>query len=251
MTDAPPTSADPGRWIRFALVLLPAGTILLGFASFGIWQWKKDKAADRSFKYAQALRRSISQPGIQRHADILRIALGKSDWSLSIPAYLESTLGAENMGYTVRRTRFDDFSNVDAELTGKQRPREVVVALVFYKADAERLDVTIQAMAESLSVAHEVTGETVMRTLRFVFLPDTPEALSHLKNDLSHDSERLMHLWVLGGVDDDTIARIEQTLETKARGTRVIARPSCDSVTATETSARELKTLLLQAAETP
>jgi hypothetical protein len=47
MTEAAPPQADPGRWIRAALVILPAGTILLGIASFGIWQWKKDQAADR------------------------------------------------------------------------------------------------------------------------------------------------------------------------------------------------------------
>ena len=79
MTEAPPTSADPGRWIRAALVLFPAGTILLGIASFGIWQWKEHQAADRSFKYAMALRRTISLEGIQRHADIVREALSKPD----------------------------------------------------------------------------------------------------------------------------------------------------------------------------
>ena len=191
MTEAQPTSADPGRWIRFALVMLPVGTILLGIASFGIWQWKKDQAADRSFKYALALRRQISPEGIERYAGIVRTALGKTDRDLSIPGYLESTMGAENMGYTVRRERFgDEKSVVDAELTGTKRPLEVVMVLALY-GGTEPQENTVQAIAESLSVAHELTGEKVVRSLRFAFIPDTPEALKQLKEGLQRDGERL------------------------------------------------------------
>lgn len=252
MTDAPTISANPGRWIRFALVMLPFGTIILGIASFGIWQWKKDRAADRSFNYAQALRRPISLEGIQRHADIIREALMKPDRHLSIPGYLESTMGAENMGYTVRRTRFgNDQSTIDAELTGKQRPREVVMALVLYSDDALRFGRTSQAMAELLSVAHEVTGEAVVRALRFVVIPDTADSLSQLKEAIRRDDERVMHLFVLGNPSDDSLSRIKSILETEAIGTRVVPRPATTTPQETLTSSHELKTLLLNAAERP
>lgn len=252
MTDAPPTTSDPGRWIRFALVLLPAGTILLGFASFGIWQWKKDQAADRSFKYAMALRRPINLEDIQRHAGILREALAKPDWLLSIPGYLESTLGAENMGYTVRRARFGEAgSNIDAELTGKNRPREIVMALTLYNADGERLEGTTQAIAEILSVAHEITGEAVMRSVRFAIIPDSSEALEQLREGLSHDDERIMHLFVVGEADSESLTLIQRTLDTRAKGTRVVTRPATRSAEATLQSAHELKALLLNAAERP
>lgn len=252
MTDAPPTSADPGRWIRFALVMLPLGTILLGIASFGIWQWQKDQAADRSFKYAQALRRPISLDGIERHAGIVREALSNTDRYLSIPGYLESTMGAENMGYTVRRVRFDDEkSNIDAELTGKQRPREIVMALVLYSDEATRFGRTAQAIAELLGIAHEITGEAVVRGLRFAVIPDTAEALQHLQDDMRHDGERLMHLFVLGAPDLNTMAQVNRVLETATQGTKLVTRPA--TVTSQETlpSAHELKTLLLHAAERP
>ena len=158
--------------------MLPVGTILLGIASFGIWQWKREQAADRSFKYALALRRTISPEGIGRHAGIVRTALGKEDRDLSIPGYLESTMGAENMGYSVRRERFGtDQSIIDAELTGSKRPLEVVMVLALYGAQADLLESTAQAIAEALSVAHELTGEIVVRCLRFAFIPDTPAAL--------------------------------------------------------------------------
>ncbi len=252
MTDTAPTSADPGRWIRFALVALPIGTILLGIASFGIWQWQKDQAADRSFKYAMALRKPISMEGIQRHADIVREALGKADRYLSIPGYLESTMGAENMGYTVRRIRFgDEMSNIDAELTGKQRPREIVMLLVLYNDDSARLEGNTQAIAETLGIAHEITGESVLRGLRFAVIPDTAEALQRLHEGLRHDGERLMHLFVCGSPDSGRLTEIKRALDTETQGTRVIPRPATASVEATLTSANELKALLLQAAERP
>jgi hypothetical protein len=250
MTDAPPTSADPGRWIRFALVMLPVGTIFLGIASFGIWQWNKDQAADRSFKYAMALRRPITLEGIQRHAGIVREALSKPDWHLSIPGYLESTMGAENMGYTVRRTRFgNEQSNIDAELTGKSRPREIVMVMAIYDGDPTRLIRTSQAIAESLGIAHELTGESVVRSLRFAMVPSGAEALTQIREQLRRDDERLMHLFVLGSPSDTELKVINDTFETSARGTRLVVRPATSAAEQTLTSAQELKMLLLQAAD--
>jgi hypothetical protein len=252
MTAATQPNADPGRWIRFALVMLPLGTILLGIASFGIWQWKKDQAADRSFKYAMALRRTISLEGIQKHAGIVREALMKPDRHLSIPGYLESTMGAENMGYTVRRVRFGAVqSNIDAELTGKTRPREMVMVLALYDADATRFGRTSQAIAELMSVAHELTGEPVMRSLRFAVIPDTPEAVAQLQDGLRRDDERVMHLFVLGAPDVGQLGRITRALETAAKGTRVVARAAMLTPQETLPSAQELKALVMQAAERP
>lgn len=252
MTDAPPTSADPGRWIRFALVMLPVGTILLGIASFGIWQWKKDQAADRSFKYALALRRPLSIESIQRHVGVVRAALVKADRDLSIPGYLESTMGAENMGYDVRRERFGtDQSIIDAELTGSTRPREIVMVLALYKGDAAGSESTAQAIAEALGVAHEITGEKVARSLRFAFIPDTPQALEQLNKGLSRDGERLMHLLVLGGPETESITGIARALDTTAKGTRVLSLPATKTDQETLQSAHQLKAMLLDAAERP
>lgn len=232
--------------------MLPVGTILLGIASFGIWQWKKDQAADRSFKYALALRRQISPEGIERYAGIVRTALGKADRDLSIPGYLESTMGAENMGYTVRRERFgDEKSVVDAELTGTKRPLEVVMVLALYGGPAEQQESTVQAIAESLSVAHELTGEKVVRSLRFAFIPDTPEALKQLKEGLQRDGERLMHLLVLGGPEVAGIEGISKALDTTAKGTRVLSLPATKTTQETVQSAHQLKGMLLEAAEIP
>ncbi|MEZ5387671.1 MAG: hypothetical protein R3F13_19355 [Prosthecobacter sp.] len=252
MTEAAQPQADPGRWIRAALVILPAGTVLLGIASFGIWQWKKDQAADRSFEYAMALRQPISATGIERHIGILREVLRKPDWALSMPAYLESTMGAENMGYNVRRVRMEDGKSIiDGELTGKTRPREMVIALVLYNNDAARVESTALAAAELLGVAHEVTGESVARSLRFAVVPDTEDALQNLKEGLRRDDERVMHLFVVGGPDAEPLSRIKRVLETESKGTRVVSRPVTNDVSQAVQSAHELKALLIDAAGRP
>lgn len=251
MSDAP--STDQGRWIRAALVIFPAGTILLGIASFGIWQWKKDRAADRSFKYALALRKTATVEALQRHAEIIRESLSKTDWLLSIPGYLESTMGAENMGYSVRRTRSTDgrWSNIDAELTGKTRPREVIMALVLYDDDTAQRQNTALAISEMLSVAHEITGESVVSTLRFAVIPNKVEALQQVRDLLRRYDERLMHLFILGGIPDVVQQRVQASLETTPQGTRVVSRTACATPQEALRSAQELKTQLLQAAGRP
>jgi hypothetical protein len=131
-------------------------------------------------------------------------------------------MGAENMGYTVRRVRFGaEQSNIDAELTGKTRPREIVMALALYDADSTRLESSTQAIAELLNVAHETTGEVVARSLRYAVIPNSAEALKQLKEGMRNDEERLMHLLVLGSPDEATLNQINTVLETQTKVARV------------------------------
>ena len=99
MTDTPTSSAQ-GRFIRAALVIFPVGTVVFGILSFGIWWWKRERVEERGYKYALALRRDLSEAGLRRHADILAEALGRTDAARfqAVAAYLESSMGAENMG---------------------------------------------------------------------------------------------------------------------------------------------------------
>ena len=219
MIDSPPqASSDPGRWIRAALVLFPAGTVLLGIASFGIWQWKKDREADRSFKYALALKRDISLGGLEKHTNLLREVLKQSDALQAVPGYLQSTLGEENMGYAVRRDRFEaagaECSNIDTELAGKQIPYDVTMVLVPYGAGEESAAL---ALASLLSIAHEVTGQPMLRTLRFATVPRVPGALEKMAERLRADGDRLKYLHVLGGMPE----RLEEIWGLKALGTAI------------------------------
>ena len=219
MTETLPSSSSPGRWIRAALVLLPAGTVLLGIASFGIWQWKKDRAADQSFRYAMALRRDISAGALAKHADTLRPVLNQADVMLSVPGYLRSTMGEENMGYAVRSDRFEradgtECTPVDAELSGQKRPRELIIVLVPYAAQEEA---AASAVATMLVVAHDVTGQAVDRTVRFVALPRADDALERVAARMTTRGERVMRLHVLGAPPE----RLAEIWKTKEAGTVV------------------------------
>jgi hypothetical protein len=102
-----------------------------------------------------------------------------------------------------------------------------------------------------MSVAHELTGESVMRSLRFAVIPDTPEAVAQVQDGLRRDDERLMHLFVMGAPDVDQLGRVTRALDTAAKGTRVAARAATLTPQETLPFAQELKTLLMQAAERP
>ena len=159
--------------------------MLLGIASFGIWQLKRDREEDRSFKYALALKREIALGGIEKHTNLLRDVLKQADAMQAVPGYLQSTMGEENMGYTVRRDRFQsgaaECSNVDAELAGKKMPYDVIMVLVPYGAGEESAAL---ALATMLSIAHEVTGRPMLRTLRFATLPRVPGAVEKMAERL-------------------------------------------------------------------
>jgi hypothetical protein len=219
MTDSlPQVSSDPGRWIRAALVLFPLGTVLLGIASFGIWQLKRDREEDRSFKYALALKREIALGGIEKHTNLLRDVLKQADAMQAVPGYLQSTMGEENMGYTVRRDRFQsgaaECSNVDAELAGKKMPYDVIMVLVPYGAGEESAAL---ALATMLSIAHEVTGRPMLRTLRFATLPRVPGAVEKMAERLRGEGDRVKFLHVLGAMPE----RLEESWGLKALGTAI------------------------------
>ena len=219
MTDSlPQASSDPGRWIRAALVIFPLGTVLLGIASFGIWQWKKNREEDRSFKYALALKREISLGGIEKHTNLLREVLKQGDALQAVPGYLQSTMGEENMGYAVRRDRFQsggaECSNVDTELAGKQMPYDVTMILVPYAAGEES---SALALATMLSIAHELTGQPMLRTLRFATLPRVPGAVEKMAERLRAEGDRVKFLHVLGAMPE----RLEESWGLKALGTAI------------------------------
>lgn len=249
MTDSPrQASSDPGRWIRAALVLFPAGTVLLGIASFGIWQWNKDREADRSFKYALALKREISLGGLEKHASLLRGVLQQRDVFQAVPGYLQSTMGEENMGYIMRRDRFGsaglECSNIDTELAGKQMPYDVVMVLVPYGAGEQSAALALAAM---LSIAHELTGQPTIRTLRFAVMPRVPGAVEKMAEKLRADADHVKFLHVLGPMPEG----LAEAWGLKALGTAIEVPKMPDSAADAVGLARHLKNLLLQQAEQP
>lgn len=221
-----PADASRGRGIRIALMVLPIGTILLGIGSFGIWAFKKKAVENRAYAYASALRQEMSVSGVKRFAEVIAevLSMPLSDALPSIAAYLSSSMGAENMGYDVQRELFcedpAEASVIDVELTGKKRPREVLVVAAFYGGGIERVDEESMALATLMAMAHSVTGEFQRRTVRFAAVPlgvESPRGLTGIQT-LAVESrardERITHVWILGRGDVGKVreaAKSEQT----------------------------------------
>lgn len=214
MTEAEQQVADAkhGRMIRFMIMTLPIGTILLGIASFGIWMWKKDRVEERAFQYASALRQSIALPVIERHLNVLKGLPSSGVERLNgLSSYAESATGPENMGYQSRRIFVDDskdaVSAVDLELTGKQRPRDVVLVIVMPGGQLLAPVEENNAIAGLLALAHELTGEPSLRTVRLVMAPmpggllgqtDPGAMLKRLAREAEQRRERITHIITLG-----------------------------------------------------
>ncbi len=178
MSDEPKTNAprpaDPGKWIRFALVALPAGTIVLGALSFVIYFEKKEREKEIAYGHALALRRDIDAADIGRHIAVLQDAarLPAEEGRKTAASYLESTLSPENMGYETRRDEWQangqERANIRVRLPGTKRPQDAVLVLAGYggKMDASQ----IASLAAWLSLAHAMTGDPKIKAVEFAAL---------------------------------------------------------------------------------
>lgn len=256
--DTPAVNDGAGRVIRAALIIFPVGTVILGIASFGVWWVKKEAKEEREAKYVRALRRELNAPEIQQYANVLKDVLVQPE-AQRLPAvvsYLNSSMGPENMGYTVRRERYYsgplEVANVDVELEGKQRAHQVVAVLGLY-GDATQLQSECHALAELMALAHSMVGENKNLTLRFAGLPvgikdlDGQTALERFAASCRSRDERLMQVFVLGGRSAAEIEEIRQVLRADQQGTIVQPLPATSDVPATLEAAKALQ-LLLRAA---
>lgn len=241
-----------GRVVRAALIILPLGTILLGALSFGIWWYKKQGVEERGYAYASALRREMTAPALERYVGILREVLNQPDAERlpAVASFLESSMSPENMGYEPRRDRFYsggvEVSNVEAELTGRQRPREVRLLLIPY-GDRSRIDVEVHALAGMMVLAHAMTGERDEITVRFAAVPvgvkdqSGRSALERLAGAANERGERLMQILVLGGAGDALLSEIGLAFRAAQTGTVVKNLTETHEVPATLAAMKALK----------
>ncbi len=247
-------SGKQGRVVRIALMALPVGTVILGIGSFGIWWMKKERVENRAYAYASALRREMSVEGVKRFADVAAEVLALP----SMAAYLTSSMGAENMGYDVRKNRFCEqpveSTVVDVELTGKPRPREVVMVVVFYGGGPDRVKPESQALATMMAMAHSVTGENRLRTVRFAAVPlgvESPRGLDGMEvlaADCRGRDERLTHVWVLGNGD---LAHVREAVRAEQGGVVVKAVAAPEDASWAVGKGGELVQTMLAIADAP
>lgn len=233
-----------GRIVRAALIIFPFGTVVLGVASFGFWWWKREQVDERSYAYSVALRRQMTPQALERYVSILGDVLNQPEGErqAAVASFLESSMSPENMGYNPKRDRFIsqglEQSNVEIELTGRQRPRELRLILVPYGIKARQV-AEVQALAGLMALAHEVTGERGEATLRFVAVPwevrdqSGRTALTRLADSVREKSEKVMRITVLGGAGDTVLEEIRQAFGAAQTGVIVESLPETQDVSST------------------
>jgi hypothetical protein len=269
--DSPPTTSSTittaGRIVRAGLIILPFGTILLGFASFGIWSWKKNRVEDRNYRYASAMRQEPTLASWGRYKQVLdEVSRGSAaDRLASVASYLESSLGAENMGYTPLRqivamdSKAFPVAGILAELTGKKRPREVVLVLIPYgSSEAAQITQENAQLASCLTLAHWLTGEPTIRTVRFAAIPlgnlqaaQQSEALTQLGIEMRKKDERVTHLLVSAEAGQALTSKVEEAFQMAARGTVIVPFELPTTVDESMPSFPGLRDRLLELAEAP
>ncbi len=232
MSTASPSSTA-GRVIRAALIILPFGTIVLGALSFVFYFNKKEQAVQRSIRYAAGLRKDLNETDLHRYEQIVNEALAKPmpERAKTMAAFFESTLGPENMGYQVRTLadRADPQGPaiaLDAEVSGNQRPRDLVLVLGGYLPveNAVARDASpARAMSVFLGLAHAATGQPKVRSLRFAAVQNLSAAKAYYEEGIQV-GERITHVVLLGSLAAQPDDAIVFALHLEGRGV-VILRP--------------------------
>lgn len=175
-----------GAPIRFLLVALPAGLLLLGVGAvfYSQIQAKKEPADPNEkvrLEAAGLQQRPVGEEDLSRSLTILSGQLGDRSFAHAVGLektafWLESTLGGGNIGYLVERHGFEvpgrELRNLVAELPGGERREEIIVVGVSYDTtDGDG------ALASFLALARAFAGASQDRTVRFVAFVNGAPAL--------------------------------------------------------------------------
>jgi hypothetical protein len=254
MSEPAPVSSitTSGRVVRAALIIFPFGTIILGIASFGFWWVKRVQVEERSYSYATALRRDMTLTAMERFVGIFHevLQLPESERLTSVASFAESSMSSDNMGYEPRRDRFfsgsQEVSNVDAEMAGSQRLREVRLILVLY-GDQARSKAESQALGGLMSLANAMAGRRAEDTLRFAAVPmgvkdpSGRTALERFAFGMANRGERLMSVTLLGGAGEQVLSDVALAFRTAQTGAIVQNLPETQDLAATLAAMTALK----------
>lgn len=166
-----------GRLVRFFVAGLPWGLVLMGALSFVFYFNKKNKPDVSPTEFAAVLRKDLNATDQERYQRILgreigARTLGDVDNLLAAAAFMESTLGPSNMGYSVLRQDFNagktPLQNVIVPLLGRKLPGEAVLVVAPYDTKSEALVDESAAPAAMLGLAHSLAGDVQGRTIVFL-----------------------------------------------------------------------------------
>jgi hypothetical protein len=244
MTETTPPTKPP-RLMRAMLVGFPAGLILFSILAVMIYFRLEEQKTARSIRYAAGLREEMTAERLGRHQAVL--AESKADLTraaLVAGSYVSSTLGPENMGYQTRILRESmepdvPIQSIDVELTGQKRPRDVVLVLCDYQDPV--------AVSTLLGIAHDVTGEAPLRTLRIGLVKGAAELPVYYDKCLGAN-ERVSQLLLCGSMAAQQDADLQRIFHL-VTGTNILRPILGDAVRSPLQAAQALKAELLSLAD--
>lgn len=167
---------SPGFLVRLFVGGLPLGLAIMGVLSFIVYFHKKKMEEPAASKLSGMLRKDLSAEDFERYGRIISQDIGvrtaeKKGNLDAASAFVESTLGFDNMGYLVVRQEFEVDGkihlNLTADLVGKSNPGEVVLIVAAYDSTEANKPEESSGLAAMLCLANAITGQPYHRTVRF------------------------------------------------------------------------------------
>lgn len=183
---------NQGKVIRFCLVALPLGLLLMGVASvmithvIGGRDADQEEADQKRQQAARIMRKDVNRDDLERYVRVLADDIGERNLehykNLRAAAFwIESSMGSSNMGYEVDRQNYEVDGqavwNVVAELKGLQRPDEIIVVGAHYDTvpGCPGANDNGTGVAALLSLANAFSGSQPARTVLFAaFVNEEP-----------------------------------------------------------------------------
>lgn len=202
-----------GCLVRLFVGGLPLGLAIMGALSFIIY-FKKEKLKDTpvASRLSGMFQKELSAGDFERYGRILSQDIGvrtmekKGNLDAS-SAFVESTLGFDNMGYAVVRQEFEadgkTYLNLAADLVGKSNVREVVLIVSAYDSTPLNKPEESSGLAAMLCVAHSLTGAPLDRTVRFAAVLNGRSSdpklngLSRLLGQMAENKETVKQVLIL------------------------------------------------------
>ncbi len=176
---------EQGKLIRFSVVALPVGLLVLGMASMLYTHLKPDIAEfdaeyNKRMAAASLNRKPVNRFDLERFVRILsedigERHIGRPEALERTAIWIESTLKGGNLGYQVQRKVFPaggkEVRNLVAEIPGAEQRKEIVVIGAHYDtvAGSPGANSAGSGVAALLALAQAFAGETHKRTIRLVF----------------------------------------------------------------------------------
>lgn len=174
---------DSGKIIRFCLVGLPVGLVVIPALSIIYTEWLKPYQASRPSareqQFANMMRKPVSREDLETYVGVLAGDIGerhtgKMESLRAAAYYIESSLGESNMGYRVNRQKYEAGENgvwnLEVTVPGTGNSGGVVVIGAHYDTvpGSPGADDNASGVAALLSLANVFIGSENELTLKFV-----------------------------------------------------------------------------------